>query len=406
MERESKVGSRVRGQHTGAAVAVVVDEQRVLASFPRDAVRGIRYDGIERLEVSVPWIQQRVAQLDVEIVVVDVMQKHVDTTKVVGGGVDLLTIILQRRVLPSDGLRELQQQRARATGRVVDASNLVAVGSCQASQKFTHLLRREELAARLSCIRGVHGHQELVGIAEGINLIVSEFAAQVHVAHLQQHLCDELVTRLHVGTQLRVVHVEVVEKPLHVVFAFRSYGRAFNIVEYLRERHVQVLVMLTSLAYIDKQLRGQDEEPLFLHNLVFGGSRLFVVHVGIVEAFHASFLLQAVYIVGKIFGNKAVEERSQHVCLEFPSTHGAAQFVGNVPDGAVQFRSLLFVRHISLYSIIRLFIQSAKIQELFEKHPSFPYFFNYLFKKGKSPTSKYVGTLYNIAKHKIYELRS
>ena len=66
VERESKVGSRVRGQHTGAAVAVVVDEQRVLASFPRDAVRGIRYDGIERLEVSVPWIQQRVAQLDVE----------------------------------------------------------------------------------------------------------------------------------------------------------------------------------------------------------------------------------------------------------------------------------------------------------------------------------------------------
>ena len=131
MERESKVGSRVRGQHTGAAVAVVVDEQRVLASFPRDAVRGIRYDGIERLEVSVPWIQQRVAQLDVEIVVVDVMQEHVDTTKVVGSGVDFLTIILQRRVLPSDGLRELQQQRARATGRVVDASNLVAVGSRQ-----------------------------------------------------------------------------------------------------------------------------------------------------------------------------------------------------------------------------------------------------------------------------------
>ena len=93
--------------------------------------------------------------------------------------------------------------------------------------------------------------------------------------------------------------------------------------------------MLASPTYIDKQLRGKNEEPLSLYNLVFGRSRLSVVHVCIVEAFHASLLLQAIDMVGEIFGNKAVEERSQHVCFEFSSTHGATQFVGNIPDCSV-----------------------------------------------------------------------
>ena len=58
---ESKVGGAIGSKNARASIAVVVDKQRVLASFPRDAVRGIGDDGIKRLIVSVQGIQQRVA---------------------------------------------------------------------------------------------------------------------------------------------------------------------------------------------------------------------------------------------------------------------------------------------------------------------------------------------------------
>ena len=93
MHDECHVCFGLRCQHTGRGETRIVDEQRVFASFPWDAIRRIADNGIKWFIVSVQRIQQRVAQLNIEVVVVDVVQKHVDTTKVVGGGVDFPTVV-------------------------------------------------------------------------------------------------------------------------------------------------------------------------------------------------------------------------------------------------------------------------------------------------------------------------
>ena len=69
--------------------------------------------------------QQGIFQANIEIVVVHVMQKHVDTTEVVGGGIDLLAKILQIGILFAYGLGKLKQQRSATTGGVI---NLIDIG--------------------------------------------------------------------------------------------------------------------------------------------------------------------------------------------------------------------------------------------------------------------------------------
>ena len=293
-------------------------------------------------------MNQRVAQLDVELVVVDVVQEHVDAAQVVGGGVDFLSVVHQVGVVPSDGLGELEQQRATATCRVIDRTNLMPIGSSQTRQEFTHLLRGEELAARLACTTGIHGHQKLIGIAEGIDLVVQKVLAQIHVANLQEHLRHVPVARLHIAAQKHAIYVEVAEEPLHVIFRRRADGRPLDSLEHLCQRHVQVLVLFAVLAHILEELGGKDEETLLRHHHV---ARLFcflVTHGSIVKALHTCLCLQLVDVVSQILRNETIEQSAQHVCLKLPATSLTSQVVRHRPNGAMQFLTLLCIPHISL----------------------------------------------------------
>jgi hypothetical protein len=63
-------------------------------------------------------INQRIAMGKIKLLIVDVMQKHVDTRKVIGSQIDFLAIESVDHVVFAKHLRELQQQGARATRRV------------------------------------------------------------------------------------------------------------------------------------------------------------------------------------------------------------------------------------------------------------------------------------------------
>jgi RecA/RadA recombinase len=69
-------------------------------------------------------VDERVAVGDVELLVVDVVQEHVDAREVVGRQVDLLAVEALPHVVLAEHLGELQQQRARAARRVVDLVDL------------------------------------------------------------------------------------------------------------------------------------------------------------------------------------------------------------------------------------------------------------------------------------------
>ena len=97
------------------------------------------------------------------------MQEHVDAAQVVRRQVDLLTKVLTAARRP-EKLRELQEQGPRARARVVHASYIGAPVQREGCENLRNFLGRVELAARLARTRGVHGHQVLVGVAEGVDL--------------------------------------------------------------------------------------------------------------------------------------------------------------------------------------------------------------------------------------------
>jgi hypothetical protein len=90
---------------------------------------------------------------DVELLEVDVVQEHVDAAQVVGRQVDLLTEEALPHVVLAEHLGELQQQRTRATRRVVDLVDLGLADHRDPGQKLRDLLRREELAPDLPAPR-------------------------------------------------------------------------------------------------------------------------------------------------------------------------------------------------------------------------------------------------------------
>ena len=120
MQDEGKVGLGLGGEHARRGEAVVVDERWIVAAFPFHGIGRIGDDGIKRFVVAEVRVGQGVAQLDVELVVVDVVQEHVHPRQVVRRVVDLLA---KEPVLNDMGVKvllRLQQQRTAAAGGVVD----------------------------------------------------------------------------------------------------------------------------------------------------------------------------------------------------------------------------------------------------------------------------------------------
>ena len=204
------------------------------------------------------------------------------------------------------------------------------------------LLRREELAAGLAGVRGVHRHQVLVGVAERVDGVVVE-VAEVQVADGVQQLDELLVALRHGRAELGAVDVEVVEQTLEVVLAVRPDRRPLDVAEDPLQGLVEVLVVLRPRADVDEQVAGQDVEALLRHRLRPTVLSLRVGQVGVVEVRVAGLALLLVEVRRQVLGDEAVEQHAEHVALEVPAVDAAAQIVGDAPDGLVQLGSLRFL---------------------------------------------------------------
>lgn len=96
-------------------------------------------------------------------------------------------------VLLAQQLGKLQQQGTRTAGRVVHFVYLRLSYGNDACQEVADFLRREELAARFPGIAGIHGHQELVSVAEHVYLVVDIVAFQVKAAYLVEDFAEHFV---------------------------------------------------------------------------------------------------------------------------------------------------------------------------------------------------------------------
>ena len=70
----------------------IIDKDWIFISFPPNGVRRIRNYGIKWLLISMPWMQERISMCDIKVFIIDIMEKHIDTTEIIGSNVDLLTI--------------------------------------------------------------------------------------------------------------------------------------------------------------------------------------------------------------------------------------------------------------------------------------------------------------------------
>ncbi len=106
-------------QHTRRGVTRIVDKRHVAVALPRHTVRRIAHNGIERFLTLMLGVEQRIALLNVEMVVIHIVQKHVHAAEVVSLEVNLLTEKALTHILCPQHTVEVEQQRTRTTGRVV-----------------------------------------------------------------------------------------------------------------------------------------------------------------------------------------------------------------------------------------------------------------------------------------------
>ena len=217
---------------------------------------------------------------NIEFVIVDVMQEHIDAAKVVGGDVNFLPEKSVAHVFPAQNFGKFQQQRAAAASRVIHLVHLRPADDGQTGQQLGNLLRSVVFAAGFPGVARIHPHQKLVGITESVNrvgAVVTEF----HLAHAIQQLDEPLVALRHRGAKFGAVHIDIIKQPFEVVFRARSLCGGFNVFEYCLQFFVEVVfcpcpVTLHFYADIFKQLARQNEKALGGNQIL---ARLFGINI-------------------------------------------------------------------------------------------------------------------------------
>ena len=182
MHDKRQVCFALGSQHTGGRKAGVIDEKRVGIPGPLDGVGRIGDDQLKGLVIPMLWIGQGILAGNAKLVKTDVVEKHIDAAQVVRGDIDFLSKKAVAYCIVAQHLHRFQQQGTRTTSGIVHLVDLRFSHRTQQGEQLGHIRRSEKLPAGFSGIAGVHGHQVLIGIAKGINVMVFHIA-QIHGRH-------------------------------------------------------------------------------------------------------------------------------------------------------------------------------------------------------------------------------
>ena len=335
VENEGKIGLSLRRQHAGRGKTLVVDERGVVAPHPLHRVGRVGHDGVEGARVAVLRREEGVAQREVELVVVHIVQEEVHARQVERGVVDLLpheTALDHVFVKLPLGL---QQQRTRTAGRVVDLVHLRLSRQGEARDELRHGLRGEKLAARLAGVRRIVRNQKLVGVAEEVDLVVGK-VSEIQTLHPAQHGAESAVFLLDGVAQLGAGGVEVGKKPLDGALRSVAHGRSLDGGEDGRQLGVEIGVAVGRGHHLCEELRGIDEIALFARH----GVDELGIHLAVGIFCVVLIGVAAFHVGGKIFADVAVEEGAEHKLFEVPAVDSAAHIVGDAPNGGLKLGAL------------------------------------------------------------------
>ena len=143
-------------------------------------------------------------------------------------------------------------------------------------------MRSVEFATTFSSIGGVHGHEVLVRISEGIDgvvLIITEFHSGDAF-----HKLDKLFVPLgYRSSELVAIHIDIVEQSFEIVFACCTLGRSLDVPEHSLKSFVKVLVCRSILQDVAEQFARQDKESAGADEIRSSLFSIFVGKIGISE---------------------------------------------------------------------------------------------------------------------------
>jgi len=185
------------------------------------------------------------------------------------------------------------------------------------------------------------GKQIVVLSVNGSRVVVREAARPLrgpglHAGHPIHEFHQLIITAPHVLAQLLAVHVEIIEEPPEVRLARAPLRGSLNALKHLHQRLIEARILRRPGPHILKELAGQNEEALLIHQLLAQLLGLLIRHLGIGKAGRHV----AMDVLHQVLRDVAVEQHPQDVLLEIPAIHAATQVVSNLPYRAVQLSPL------------------------------------------------------------------
>ena len=152
MKGEGKIRLALGCKDSGRRKTRIIDEDWIGITFPIDRVGRIGYDRIKRFFIPVLRMRECISMSYIKLLIIDVVEKHIDTTEIVGSDIDLLPEKPLTYIFFSENFRELQEERSRTTAWIIDFVHLCFSDRCDLSKELTHFLRREKFTSRFSGI--------------------------------------------------------------------------------------------------------------------------------------------------------------------------------------------------------------------------------------------------------------
>ena len=104
---------------------------------------------------------------------------------------------------------------------------------------------------------------------------------------------------------------------------------------------VETFVLVGPSVDIAKEFRRQNEEPFFFDEAFATFLGFAVGQFGVVKVRVAGFPFSGIDIIRQIFGDISIKHGAEDVIFKIPAIHGPAKFIGDSPNGTVQFLSFL-----------------------------------------------------------------
>ena len=83
MQNKCKICLRFRSKHSCRCKAIIVNQCWIITTNPVYRIRCIRHNCIKRFFISKLWGSKGISQCNIKLIIIDIVQKHIHTSKII-----------------------------------------------------------------------------------------------------------------------------------------------------------------------------------------------------------------------------------------------------------------------------------------------------------------------------------